>query len=84
VVDGNVGGLRELVIEGAVGRLEGTEIEARPLGPFPACLAREVDVDVRRVGDRDVLEANDPRATEVDQADRPPPVVNGVDEVELA
>ena len=84
MVDGHVGGLGELVIEGAVGRLKGTEIDARPLGPFPASLAREVDVDVRRVGDRDVLEANDPRATEVDQPDRPLAVVQGVDEVELA
>src|SRR5439155_9988323 len=77
LVRSDVGPGREFVVEGAVGRLERTQIETRCLGPLPG-LAREIDMDVRRVGDGDVLEADEPLTADVDDPHRARTVVDRV------
>src|SRR5207302_5569815 len=73
-----IGCRRDLVMKGAVGRLQWSEVQARRLGPGPAGLAREIDVDVRRVGYGDVLEANQALPGHVDDPHRPLAVVDRI------
>src|SRR5207245_3221257 len=75
---------RDLVIEGAVRRLEWPQIEAWPLVPLSSRLAREVHVDVRCVRDHHVLEANEALDADGDEPDRPLPAEDGSDVPQLA
>src|SRR5213594_2015082 len=79
-----VGVRRKLVVERSVRRLQRPQVEARSLSPLPAGLTREVDVNVRRVGDRHILEPHEPLPADVDDPHRSLAVVDGIDVAQLA
>src|SRR5439155_5589679 len=74
----------ELVIKGAIRSLQGAEIEARCGVPLTTGLAGEIHVDVRRVGQHDVLETNVTAPADVDDPHGSCAVVDPVDVAKLA